>query len=118
MNKAEITKKTRSAAAYLLEKRGYIAPVELLLHMNVISDQVYENWRMGRIPYLEKATNCGLGKLNTIMKALRAYSTELNLKPSLIEYKKWGKGKKVRLRFSKTGSHHVEKLYSTHYIKP
>ncbi len=115
MNSTDLSKKTRSVAAILLKERGYIAPVEVLVKMDVVSPIAYENWRMGRVPYLEKVTACGLGKLNTILKTLRALATEQELKPSLTVYKKWGKGKKIRLRFSKTGSPYMEEQYATHY---
>lgn len=118
MNEADINKKTRSVAALLLRERGYIAPVEVLLKMEVLSPTAYEGWRMGRVPYLEKVTACGLGKLNTILKTLRVLAAEQGLKPSLTVYKKWGKGKKSRLRFSKTGSPYMEELYATHYCRP
>ena len=117
MNKIEIIKKTRAVAAELLQERGYIAPVEVLIKMSVMSAKAYDDWRMGRIPYLEKVTACGLGKLNTILKSLHSFAAEHGLKPSLSVYNKWGKGQKIRLRFSKTGSPYMEKLYATHYIK-
>lgn len=104
MNKIEITKKTRAAAADLLRERGYIAPVDVLMKMDVVSAKAYEDWRMGRIPHLEKITACGLGKLNTILKTLRVLAAEQGLKPALTVYKKWGKGKKISLRFRKTGA--------------
>ena len=118
MNKTDISKKTRSVAAVLLRERGYIAPVEVLVKMEVVSPIAYEDWRMGRVPYLEKVTACGLGKLNTILKTLRVLAAEQGLKPSLTDYKKWGKGKKIKLRFSKTGSPYMEELYATHYCRP
>ena len=118
MNTNDISKKTRSVAAILLRERGYIAPVDVLMKMEVVSPLAYENWRVGRVPYLEKVTDCGLGKLNTILKTLRVLAAEQGLKPSLTVYNKWGKGKKIRLRFSKTGSPYMEDLYATHYCRP
>ncbi len=117
MNTKEINKKTRSVAAVLLRERGYIAPVEVLLMMDVISPTAYEDWRRGRVPYLEKATTCGLGKLNTILKTLRLIAAEQGLKPSLTVYNKWCKGKKTRLLFSKTGSDYMEEKYATHFCR-
>ncbi len=118
MNTNEIRKKTRYVAAVLLHERGYIAPVEVLVKMEVVSPKAYEDWRMGRVPYLEKVTAGGLGKLNTILKTLRALASEQGLKPSWTFYRKWGKGKKIKLRFSKTGSPYMEELYATHYCRP
>ena len=44
------------------------------------------------------------------------YASKNNLKPSWTFYKKWGKGKRILLRFSKYRNESVEKLYATHYV--
>ena len=58
-----------------------------------------------------------LRKINKIMKVIRQNSLNGNLKPSWTSYKSWGKGKKIDLRFSKTGEDNIEKLYATHFVK-
>jgi hypothetical protein len=40
----------------------------------------------------------------------------LDSKASFTAYKKWGKGNKVDLRFSKSGDANIEKFYSTHFV--
>jgi hypothetical protein len=52
----------------------------------------YENWRMKRIPYLERVIKINFGKTNFIMKTLRRNCINGNLYPSLTDYKSWGKG--------------------------
>ena len=116
MNVMEIRKKVNEVAEELLYKKGYVAPVDVLIKMDVISVKDYEDWRFGRIPYLERVTKCGLGKLSTIMKELRSYREQRKLKASWTSYKKWGKGKKIDLRFSKSGSTEIEKAYATHLV--
>lgn len=116
MNVMEIKKKVNIVAEELLHKKGYVAPVDVLIKMDVITVKDYEDWRFGRIPYLERVTKCGLGKLSTIMKELRSYRVRRNLKASWTSYKKWGKGKKIDLRFSKAGSPEIEKAYATHLV--
>ncbi len=117
MNREQILKKTNDVAAALIYEKGYISPVDLFLKMEVITSKDYEDWRMGKIPYLEKVTSGGLGKLNTILTALKAYAASEGLKPSRTVYNKWGKGAKKKLRFSKRGLAHVELRYETHYVK-
>ena len=61
----------------------------------------------------------GLSKLSFIMKEVRSYAKEHNLKASETYYKRWGikdKSKKIKLRFSKTENENIEKAYSTHYV--
>ncbi len=117
MNRAEIRKKTRAAATSLIFEKGYVSPVELFIKLQVISQQDYQAWRMGRIAYLEKVTAGGLGKLNTILDELRTYARTQEWYPSKAVYNKWGKGAKKRLRFSKTGRANLEELYATHYVR-
>jgi len=117
MNRAEIRKKTRTAVTDLVAEKGYVSPVDLFISMRVISPQVYRDWRMGKIAYLEKVAAGGLGKLNTILDELRACALSRGLYPSRTVYNKWGKGHKKRLRFSKSGRPNLEEIYSTHYVK-
>jgi hypothetical protein len=43
---------------------------------------------------------------------------DLDLKPSLTVYKRWTKGSRPLLRFSKTGDHNIEAAYSRHFVSP
>ena len=47
---------------------------------------------------------------------IRVYAQKHNLKPSWTDYHKWGKGHRMRLRFSKSGNARIEELYATHYV--
>jgi len=76
----------------------------------------YEDWRFGRIDYLEKVCKVNLRKLTFINKLIRKYSAELALKSSWTAYNQFGKGTKRRLRFSKSGEKTIEDKYATHYI--
>ena len=107
MNKNELKKKVKVTAGTLLFERGYISPVDLLMEIGYLTSESYEDWRRGRVPYLEKVCKVNLGKLSTIMRELKQYAREKDLKPSWTGYNKWGKGKKIRLRFSKSGNEYT-----------
>lgn len=82
-----------------------------------MSVEDYENWRFGRIPYLEKVCKINLSKLTLIRKELKAYGQKKNMKPSWTAYNKWGsKGKKIPLQFSKSGVSSIEEAYATHFV--
>ena len=55
-------------------------------------------------------------KANRILRIFRLYAEDRGLRPSRTVYKKWGKGEKTRLRFSKSDNLAIEELYSTHYL--
>ncbi len=117
MSKKRIEESVYRNAAVLLDEKGYISPVELLVKMDRLKSKEVEDWRFKRISYLERAIAGNLGKLNHILQTLKKFAEEQNLKPSITVYKSWGKGPKKLLRFSKTGNAHLEKLYSTHYVR-
>ncbi len=116
MNNEELKRVVRNAANKIQNSEGFISPVNLFMEIGILSKKDYEDWRMGRVPYLESVCRTNLKKLTTAMKELRKYAVENNLKPSKTVYKKWGKGKKVQLRFSKSNKHKIEEAYSTHYV--
>lgn len=109
--------KIHSSMYHQCKDRGYAAPVDVLMDIGVLRKQDYENWRNGRVDYLERVCQCNLHKLSEIMKEVRAYAKKNELKPSETVYKQWGKKRRViKLRFSKSGDPGVERGYSTHYV--
>ena len=121
MNDGELIAAVNSSMYHQCRDRGYAVPVDVLMDIGVLSKEKHEDWRFGRVPFLEAVCNINLGKLSTVMKAVRGYASKNGLKPSYTCYKQWGlktRGKKpvVRLRFSKSGNPDIEKAYSTHYV--
>jgi hypothetical protein len=70
------------AIAEILKTRPAVAPVDILLQMRRITKQQYEDWRFGRIPYLERVTIGGLGKMSRILRILELHCRALGLRPS------------------------------------
>ena len=116
MNDKELKHKVNAAMYKLMKEKGVASPVEVLLELGVLSKNIYEDWRRGRVPYLERVCQINLGKLSTINSEIRAFAKKNNLKPSWAAYQKWGNGKSIRLRFSKSGVENIERSYATHYV--
>jgi hypothetical protein len=102
----------------LLREKGFVAPLELLIRMDLLSPESVENWRRGRIAYLERVIRCNLSKASRILRILRMHAHDLDLKPSLTVYKRWTKGSRPLLRFSKTGDQNIEDAYARHFVSP
>ena len=117
MSKKRIEESVYRNAAFLLEQKGYISPVELLVMMDRLKSKEVEDWRFQRIPYLERVIAGNLGKINHILQTLTKFAGEQNLKPSITVYNSWGEGPKKLLRFSKTGNPQLERIYSTSYMR-
>ena len=124
MNDKELIGKVHSAVYHQCKNRGFAAPVDVLMDVGYLSKQDYENWRYGRVDYLERVCKVNLSKLSLIMREMRSYATKAGLKPSFCYYKRWGtkkingQGRKpvIPLRFSKSGNPEIERRYATHYV--
>jgi len=116
MNDKELHGKVHSAMYGLIKEKGVASPAEVLMSIGVLSKEDYENWRFGRVDYLERVCKINLRKLSLVNREIRSFASKNDLKPSWTDYRKWGKGNSIRLRFSKSGDENVERLYATHYV--
>ena len=102
MDECELIGKVHSAVYCQCRQRGYAAPADVLVDIGVLPKQKYEDWRFGKVRYLEQVCTCNL--------------------PSFCYYKRWGVKKKqghkpvIPLRFSKSGNPEIERAYATHYV--
>lgn len=124
MKDGELIGKVHNSIDQQCMKRGYAAPVDVLMDVGILQKQKYDEWRFGKTPYLEAVCTCNLRQLSFLMKQIRCYADQAGLKPSFCYYKKWGTKKKTGqghkpvypLRFSKSGKAEIEKAYATHYV--
>lgn len=124
MTEKELIGKVHSAVYHQCQRRGYATPVDVLMEIGVLPKQKYEDWRFGRVDYLERVCTVNLRKLSFIMHRMRVYAQKTGLKPSFCYYKQWGVKKKngqghkpvIPLRFSKSGNLEIEKWYATHFV--
>lgn len=120
MNDGELITKVNSAMYHQCRNRGYAAPVDVLMEIGVLPKEKYEDWRFGRVLYLEAVCTVNLRKLSLIMHQMRVYAKQNNLKPSFCwgVKKKNGQGHKpvIPLRFSKSSDPDIERWYATHWV--
>ena len=124
MNDKEIAAKVHSSMYSQCQKRGYATAVDVLMDLGILKKEHYEDWRHGRVPYLERVCTVNLSKLSTIRHEMRVYAKKADLKPSFCFYKQWATKKKgsqgkrpaILLRFSKSGRGEIERQYATHFV--
>jgi len=95
----------------------FVSPIEVFQRMQLLDKINTEQWRKGRITYLEKVIMCNLSKANRILKLMKFHAQDLKLEPSITLYKRKTKSGKQFLRFSKSGFDILEEVYSTHFVK-
>lgn len=106
------------------KKRGFATPVDTFMDCGILAKKAYEDWRFGKIPYLEKCCTVNLRKLSSIMHQMRVFAQKNGWKGSFCYYKQWGMKKNngqghkpvIPLRFSKSGNAEIEKWYATHFV--
>lgn len=116
--------KIHSSMYHQCQERGYATPVDVLMEIGVLPKKKYEDWRFGRVTYLESVCTVNLRTLSAILHQMRVYAKKTGLKPSFCYYKQWGtkkwdgqgKKKTIPLWFSKSGNPDVEKWYATHFV--
>lgn len=118
MNHEQLEQRVNSAIIRLIHQKGYICAVDVLMESGILAKKDYEAWRNRRVPYLERVCHANLSQLSAVNHLIRSYAVKNELKPSYTAYMSWGKGKKEKLRFSKTGNETIEKNYATHYVSP
>ncbi len=107
-----------TAVAAILGTRKIVAPVDVLVGMGLLAPKDLEDWRFGRIPYLERVIRANLTKLSRLLRIIQFHAHDLKLIPSHTAYVKWGKGRRTPLRFSKTGEPKVEQAYARRFAWP
>lgn len=102
----------------ILASSTVVTPVDVLIRMNVLQAKALEDWRFGRISYLERVIQGNLSKFRRFLRILGFYCHDLNLRASHTAYVRWGKGPRMPLRFTKTGELKLEGIYARHFVWP
>lgn len=71
MNRAELISRMNEVSTELLRENGYISFVDVLLRMGKLAKEDYEAWRLGTIPYLERAIRLNLSQLKDMLRTLK-----------------------------------------------
>jgi hypothetical protein len=86
--------KISRVVANILEKDKVVRPIDVLIGMQLLSRDDLEEWRCGRVPYLEKVIDCNLTRLSRLLRILQFHAHDLNLVPSDAAYIRPDRGQK------------------------
>jgi hypothetical protein len=102
----------------ILQEGSVVAPVDVLLRMELIDPDRIEAWRNGELPYLERGITTGLSRASRVLRLVHEHAQALGLVAVPGKYLRRGKGPRRRLRFSKRGDPASEQTYSRHFVRP
>ena len=117
-SRKNIQKKVIHIAETVLYEKQYVSPNDVFLGMGWLQPVHMQDWRKGKIPYLEEMIQANLGKINFAMKCFRKWAAGKCLKPSKTVYLVRTKGPRREAVFSKSGNPNIEEIYKTTYISP
>lgn len=105
------------AAEEVLARNRYVTAIDVLVGIGWLTPARVDDWRQGRVPYLEAVTNANLSKVSRAMKAFRRWAQDNGLKPSETAYVARTRDRRP-LQFSKSGDSGIERAYRTHWVSP
>jgi hypothetical protein len=116
-NRNDLLKQMQEASAMLLEEKGCVSFVDVLMRMEKLTKADHDAWRFGKTPCLESVITVNLAKIGLLLRSFQQYARSHGLRSSKTAYLSWGKGPKRQLRFSKSGAPTIEEAYATHAMK-
>ncbi len=116
-NGAKLDQRVVRAAEAALAERQFVSAIDVLVGIGWLAPSHVEEWRQGRVEYLERVTQANLAKLSAAMKLFRTWATGQGLVPSETRYVARSRDRR-NLRFSKSGNPGIERAYRTHWVSP
>lgn len=117
MKRPDLEKRVTLAAAAALADRRVVAPVDVLVGLGWLPPSRVDEWRQGRLDYLERAVNANLQKISAAMRSFQAWARREGLRPSETVYVARTRDRRP-LSFSKSGDAAIERAYRTHWVSP
>src|SRR5947199_9316102 len=115
--RGEIDRRVVRAAEAALAKRKFVTAIDVLVGVGWLEPRRVDEWRQGRVDYLERVTVANLGKISTAMRSFRRWAQARGLRPSETAYVARTRDRRP-LRFSKSGDAGIERAYRTHWVSP
>ena len=85
MNRRDLEKKLSPVTAHLFQTKGYICLVDVFVGLGYLTEKDVENWRLKKVPYLEKSIGVDLSKISFICKVVHSNCKNGNLRESKTE---------------------------------
>lgn len=106
-----------AAAEAALGDQGHVSAVDVFVGLGWLTSGQVDQWRQGRVEYLERVTTANLHKLSSAMAMFRRWANAHGLTPSETAYVARTRDRR-QLRFSASGDPAIERAYRTHWVSP
>lgn len=117
-NQTNIEQRVIKAAEEALHNQHYVSIIDVFVGMRLLQYVHVQDWRKGRIPYLEEMIQGNPAKISLATECFYRWIAANGLTPKEIAYLARTNGPKRELQFSESGDSQIEKAYRTHYVSP
>src|SRR5262249_21522413 len=114
-NRRRLADRVAKAAEASLAAQNYVSPVDVLVGIGWLDPGAVKRWRQGQVDYLERVVQTNVSRISEAMKLFRSWATAKGLIPSETSYVARTPSRQT-LRFSKSGTPTIERLYRTHWL--
>jgi hypothetical protein len=114
---ASLEQRVVRAAEAARAERKFVAAIDVLVGLGWLPPARLEEWRQGRVDYLERVIAVNLTKLSMAMRLFRRWAQRRGLIASETAYVARTRDRRS-LRFSASGDPAIERAYRTHWVSP
>jgi hypothetical protein len=100
-----------------LAERKFVTAIDVLVGLGWLPPARVEEWRQGRVDYLERVSTVNLTTLSMAMRLFRRWAQGRDLTPSETACVARTHDRRS-LRFSASGDPDIERAYRTHWVSP
>jgi hypothetical protein len=112
-----LEERTVAAAEAALVERNVVTAIDVLQGIGWLPQVRVDEWRQGRLTYLEGAVPTNPDKISAVMSMFQRWAQSRGLVPRETEYVSRTR-ERDRLQFSKSGAVAIERAYRTHWLSP
>jgi hypothetical protein len=116
-NGSKLERRVVRAAEEALAERKCVTAIDVLVGLGWLEPRRIDEWRQGRVDYLERVVVASLGKISAAMRCFGRWAKARALEPSETGYVARTRDRRP-LRFSKSGDPGIERAYRTHWVSP
>src|SRR5258708_8901494 len=119
MAKENLGERVAAAAERALNYQKNVSAIDVLMGMGLLHRRHLEEWRQGRVPYLEQGIQCHPQKLSDSLRLFRLWAESHGLKAAETEYAMQGHGgERPPLHFTPPGAPDDERPHPTPWGAP
>jgi hypothetical protein len=116
-NMKRLEARTVAAAEAALAARNVVTAIDVLQGIGWLPQARVDEWRQGRLSYLEDGVSTNLHKISAVMRMFRRWAESRGLARRETAYVSRTRDRH-QLRFSKSGELSIERAYRTHWVSP